>query len=444
MRRSVVPAKRSVPRAAERALLLAALVAAASCAPRIVEPPAPGPGVPPPAAPGLPSAEPAIRVGVVVDTAAIEFGSSAGFTLLETGAGERVIGRAGAADRWRVSAGTDGTLQVAAADGRAVGSGRGPLLVRPEAGGTIRIGERSYRGSMLVQPAGPGRVTAVNVVDMETYLLGVVPHEIGRVGEDLLEAAKAQAVAARTYAVIFLGRRAALGFDVFATIEDQVYGGAGSEHDVTSRAVRETAGVVALHRGAPIEAFYHSTCAGRTAAIDEVWPDAPRPYLVSVVDVDPRTGQAYDHFSSRFRWTQSWTAPQINEILGRTLADSLPAGVNSVGELRDMRILDRTTSGRVARMRIETSTTTFHIGRDRLRWILRTPQGLLLNSSLLHDIEFQRDGNGRVTELTIHGGGWGHGIGMCQVGAMGRARAGQDYRAILSAYYPGTELRRLY
>jgi stage II sporulation protein D len=95
-------------------------------------------------------------------------------------------------------------------------------------------------------------------------------------------------------------------------------------------------------------------------------------------------------------------------------------------------------------MAIETTTATFHIGRDRLRWILRTPGGAILNSSLLHQAELTRDANGRVTELAIHGGGWGHGIGMCQVGAMGRARAGQDYRAILTTYYPGTELRRLY
>ena len=77
---------------------------------------------------------------------------------------------------------------------------------------------------------------------METYLLGVVPREIGKVGPELLEAAKAQAVAARTYAVRYLGRLEALGFDVFATVQDQVYGGMSGEHDPVSRAVRETVG----------------------------------------------------------------------------------------------------------------------------------------------------------------------------------------------------------
>jgi len=429
-------------RGIRRALLPLAMfgvMAAGACAPRITEPaPAPAPGVPG----TLPRAEPAIRVGIAVDTAAVELSGSTGLTLHDGAASDRVVARIPAGARARVSM-SGGALVVADAAGAVLGQSQGPITARADGSGRLQIGGRDFRGTVLVRAARDGRVTAINVVEMEDYLLGVVPHEIGRVGEDLLEAAKAQAVAARTYTVAHFGRRESQGFDVYATVMDQVYGGAGSEHDVTTRAVRETHGVVALHRGQPIEAYYHSTCAGRTAAIDEVWPSGPRPYLVSVVDTDP-SGRSYDHFSNRYRWTQRWSAAEINEVLRTTLADSLPTGSSGVGELRDVRILDRTESGRVARMRIETTGGTFHIGRDRLRWILRTPGGALLNSSLLHEVEVSRDAAGRVTELAIHGGGWGHGIGMCQVGAMGRARAGQDYRAILTTYYPDTELRRLY
>src|SRR5690606_24745040 len=126
---------------------------------------------------------------------------------------------------------------------------------------------------------------------MENYLLGVVPFEIGRVGPDLVEASKAQAVAARTYAIRYLGRRDSLGFDVFATVEDQVYGGAEGEHEPVSVAVRETAGQILTYGREPIEAFYHSTCGGVTAAIEEVWDEPPRPYLRSVIDVNPVTGE---------------------------------------------------------------------------------------------------------------------------------------------------------
>src|SRR5690606_5521655 len=108
------------------------------------------------------------------------------------------------------------------------------------------------------------------------------------------------------------------------------------EHEPVTRAVWETRGEILTYRGEPIEAFYHSTCAGRTAAIEEVWPgEEPRPYLVSVIDRDPRTGEAYDSTSSRFRWSQRWTRDQIQEILGRTLADSLPIGTRAVGEIQD-------------------------------------------------------------------------------------------------------------
>jgi stage II sporulation protein D len=416
---------------------LALLTMAAACAPRAVAPEAIRPA-------DLPRAEPALRVGLAVDTAAVELGSSGGMALVESAARDRVVARVRGGDRVTVASAAEGTLSITGADGRLIATARSPLVVRAEAGSSLHVGERTYRGSALVQEASAGRVTVINVVDMEAYLLGVVPHEIGRVGEDLLAAARAQAVAARTYAIAHRNRRAALGFDVFATVQDQVYGGSGSEHDVTSRAVRETQGEVLLYRGVPVETYYHSTCAGRTAAIEEVWNDQPRPYLVSIVDVNPRTGQPYDHFSNRFRWTQRWSATEINGILARTLADSVPAGVAGVGELRDMQILERTPSGRVARMSVATTTATFHIGRDRLRWILQTPTGAILNSSLLHEVELTRDATGRVTELAIHGGGWGHGIGMCQVGAMGRARDGQDHHTILTTYYPGTELRRLY
>ena len=287
------------------------------------------------------------------------------------------------------------------------------------------------------------RVTAINRVDMEEYLLGVVPREIGRVGPERFEAAKAQAVAARTYAVRYLGRRESLGFDVFATVQDQVYGGLQDEYDLVSRAVRETAGEILTYEGQPIEAYYHSTCAGQTAAIEEVWNERPVPYLRSVRDVDPRTGQAYDHFSSRFTWTQRWPIDEMQSILSRTLADSVRPGMDGVGSLRDIRILARTESGRIARMRITTTSGDFHVGGDRVRWIFLTPTGAILNSSRF-DVEIVRNDAGDPVEVVATGGGWGHGIGMCQVGAMGRAEAGQDYRTILETYYQGARLVDLY
>jgi stage II sporulation protein D len=162
-----------------------------------------------------------------------------------------------------------------------------------------------------------------------------------------------------------------------------------------------------------------------------------------VVDVDPATGQAFDVTSSRFRWTVTWSADSLHDTFKRTLADSLPAGVSDVGEIVGFETLEYTPSGRIRSMRITTSTATFLVGGDRIRWIFLTPAGSILNSSKF-ELTSVRDSAGRVQQIVAEGMGWGHGIGMCQVGAMGRARAGQDYERILEAYYPRTELLRLY
>lgn len=416
-------------------LACAATVVLAACAP---PPPvaAPAPGA------GMRGAEPTVRVGLAVDTSTVEIRSDGGLRVVEPGGG-RELAVVGPGSSAKFTAGTNGRL-ILHSDGGTRNTDVALLSVEPRSSAPLVIAGNPYRGTAVVRAVGPGRVTAVNQVDMEEYLLGVVPHEIGHVGEELFEAVKAQAVAARTYAMRYLGRREALGFDVFATVQDQVYGGTKQEYELASRAVRETAGEILMHDGTPVEAFYHSTCAGQTAAIEEVWPsEAPRPYLVSVVDVDPRTGVAFDRASSRFEWSERWTADELTDILNRTLADSLPAGVDDIGELRDIRVLRRTPSGRIGRMVISTSTGDYHVGGDRIRWIFLRPSGPILNSSKF-DVELVRGPEGAVQEVVATGGGWGHGIGMCQVGAMGRARAGQDYRTILRAYFTGAEIVELY
>ena len=439
----------------------AALASLAACGGRKPEPrygpvpvyqprpaPAPAPQPPPHAAydpPGPPpaAAAPAVKVGLVVDTPAGIVSSPSGMTV-ETERGDNIDelqqGRSLA-----FAAEPDGSIAMTVVDaaGSVVGRTRyglqPPVVVRAADGGVVEVGGTTYRGAILVQRAGRGGLTFVNRLDMESYLLGVVPREIGPVDAGAYEAAKAQAVAARTYAVAHMGGRASLGFDVYPGTQDQVYGGVAAEREIVSRADRETAGEVATYGGQPINAYYHSTCAGRTAAIDEVWNVRPVPYLVSVEDVD-RNGQAYDRSSSRFTWTERWTHAQLVSVLNRTLADSLRG--RRIRQIEDMDVLSRTTSGRVRAMRIDTDAGSFTVGRDQVRRILAPARGGLLNSSKF-DVRLERSGGG-VSAIVAEGGGWGHGIGMCQVGAMGRARAGQDYRTILEAYYPGIRIERMY
>jgi stage II sporulation protein D len=378
-----------------------------------------------------------VNVGLIVDTSAVEITSAGSFTVhSEDG---REIGRLSGGQTLEFrDAGS--TVSMSSRGGSVAAGGlRPPLLVRAADGGTLSLRGQPYRGELRIQQAPGGGLTVVNRLDMETYLQGVVPREIGRFDLDIYEAIKAQAVAARTYAYTYLGRRAEQGFDVYATVEDQVYGGAGAENETVNRAVRETSGEILAYNGRPITAYYHSTCAGHTAAIDEVWNNAPVPYLVAVRDLDP-SGQAYDRVSSRFTWTERWTHDELVGILNRTLADSLRG--RRISRIEDMRVTQRTPSGRIRAMRLQTDAGTFTLGKDRIRWILVPNRGGLLNSSKF-DVALTRSG-GRVTEIVANGGGWGHGIGMCQVGAMGRARAGQDYRTILGTYYPGTVIQRIY
>lgn len=452
------------------AAALLALAAPAACAPRgarvptvpvvvvgdtsrpaprdtvVITPAQPVPPPPPPANPVPPTANATpVRVGLIVDTSAVDVGSAGAFVVQTEDGREIARLAAGSTASFRDN-GANLTLTSRTSGGGSGPGGSGlpfPLIVRPAEGGTLTVRGNPYRGELRIQQAPGGGLTVVNRLDMETYLLGVVPREIGRFDLDIYEAIKAQAVAARTYAVRYLGRRSSQGFDVFPTVEDQVYGGAAAENETVNRAVRETAGEILAYNGQPITAYYHSTCAGQTAAIDEVWNEAPVPYLVSVRDIDPQ-GQAYDRSSSRFRWEERWTHDQLVGILNRSLADSLRG--RRITRITDMRVLDRTPSDRVRRMRIETDAGTFTVGKDRVRWFLvplrnGTPTGILNSSKF--DVALTRSG-GRVTEIVATGGGWGHGIGMCQVGAMGRARAGQDYRTILRTYYPGTDIRRAY
>ena len=148
--------------------------------------------------------------------------------------------------------------------------------------GKVAVNGRDYRGSVEVRTVD-GNLWVINILDLESYLKGVVPCEIGGISEKQIEAAKAQAVAARTYATAHIGQYSDLGFDLYATVQDQVYKGISRERTLTSKAVESTAGEVLFFSNKPIEAKYHSTCGGRTADFNDAWSGPSPPYLRSVV-----------------------------------------------------------------------------------------------------------------------------------------------------------------
>lgn len=381
---------------------------------------------------------PLVAVGLAVGVDTVTVGATTAWTLSRA-AGDAAIAMTGD-QSWKAGA-VPGSID--AADGDPPLTGSGAVRITPAAGGQVRVGDRTYRGTVLLVPI-EGRITAINEVGLEEYLLGVVPREIGSRPESEIEAVKAQAVAARTYAIANLGGHRDLGFDYFADVRDQVYGGMADEDPVASRAVRETRGEIVTYDGVPILAYYSSTCGGRTAAIEDSWPGRrPVPYLKSVSDRIPGADAYYCEPSNRFRWSVSWTRASLLSVLGESLREytgrpdmAAPQRIREVA-------MSQNRSGR-ATLEIRTGAADYTLRMDSIRWVLRTPEGRALNSSALFDIETTVGADGDIDELTVHGGGWGHAIGMCQFGAIGRARAGQKHDRILQTYYAGTELTRLY
>lgn len=398
--------------------------------------------VPRPPAAGLPAAEPTITVGIAVDTGTVVVGATTDFTVRV--AGGDVVARGRAGDTFTFVADEQGRISGLGGGG-AIAARAGSIRIIPAVAGGITIDGRQYRGEAMIISRGPNRLTAVNVVDLEQYLLGVVPREIGRLPAAQIEATKAQAVAARTYAIGNLGvRQQARGFDFHATVMDQVYGGVADEDSIVNRAVRETRGEILTHNGSPILAYYASTCGGSTAAIEDSWPwRSPLPYLRSVSDRIPGTNDYYCGTSSRFNWSTSWTRAQLLAVLGETLRAHTGGRVTSVNRVDDVRLVERNASER-ATVQVTADGTTYTLRADSVRWVLRPQVGpAILNSSRIAAVEARRDAQG-VTQLEVRGGGWGHAIGMCQVGAINRARAGQSHEQILRTYYSGAELQRLY
>ncbi|MDQ1591748.1 MAG: stage sporulation protein [Pyrinomonadaceae bacterium] len=157
---------------------------------------------------------------------------------------------------------------------------RAPLTFAPtDASAPVRFNEKPYRGRLEVFTNLNGSLTVVNVLSLEDYVRGVVPNELSPGGYGALEALKAQAVAARTYAVSNRGQFNAAGFDLLPTIRSQVYGGLSTEHPLSTRAVEETRGLVATYHGEPINALYTSTCGGRTEHAENIFDGEAVPYL---------------------------------------------------------------------------------------------------------------------------------------------------------------------
>lgn len=354
-----------------------------------------------------------------------------------------VVGESGSAERpghpWRLClVGGDPSLRDRT--GRRLSRVDFPVrfVPRNRAGFVIVNGSR-YRGSLLVYRLRTGSYLVINEVGLEDYLRGVVPREVGPVGEDLIEAAKAQAVAARSYALSRVGRRAEEGYDLEADERDQVYGGVAAEWPLTDRAVSMTRGLVLVNHGKIVEALYHSTCGGRTADARELWGRQNVPYLRSIYDTahHHRRARPFCEESPRFEWECRWRRDLFDRHVGSNLATVMGISRRTVGEVRSVRVAQRTSSGRVRTLEIVTTRGRHRLDGTQAMKVLSDPGSGRTVYSNFFDVRHHD------SLVMIRGKGWGHGAGMCQWGARGMAKAGYRFDEILNHYYQGVRLARL-
>lgn len=299
----------------------------------------------------------------------------------------------------------------------------------------IEMDEHSYRGSVIFAPEKGGTFTVVNYLSVEDYLCGVVPFEIGKRKAVDREAVKAQAIAARTYTYKKIVARMDATFDMYATVKDQVYGGVTAEYPLSNLAISMTQNEVMVYKNNLIYAYYHSTCGGMTARIEDVWGWGAQPYLVSIKDCD-KNGRSYCSISNYYTWNESWKTSTLSSIMQRFSRQAFPNKPFLKGSLKNIRVLKKYSCGRISVCEMNTSNNTYIYGNDKIRFLMRR------NSA---DYPILRSANFSVLkvnskQIRISGRGYGHGIGMCQMGALGRARAGQTCKEILSAYYTGVDI----
>ncbi|MCS7082032.1 MAG: SpoIID/LytB domain-containing protein [Bacteroidota bacterium] len=276
---------------------------------------------------------------------------------------------------------------------------------------------RAYRGEIEVQARSDGSLWVINIVDLEDYIASVVGAEMPF---SELEALKAQAVLARTYAVATLHRFLSLGYHIEDHQFSQLYLGLATERPLARRAALETYGELLTYEGRPIEAVYASTCGGHTAANEEAWPAKALPYL------RPLTDPFCEH-SPHARWRTVLT----KEALLGALERALKRRITDVGPF------EYGPSGRVVSVWLQ-GPEPMRLSGTQFRTLVSDAFGWRALRSTRFIFSFQ------AREVHIEGNGLGHGVGLCQYGAQGRARTGQNYKQILEAYYPGTRLVSLF
>lgn len=309
-----------------------------------------------------------------------------------------------------------------------------------------------------------GRFSVINIIPLEEYLRGVVPNELPvSFG---LEALKAQSVAARNYAIRPRNKPYPL-FDVCDSVQSQVYFGANTERTLSDKAVKETEGLTALYGGEPILALYASAAGGYTESYENAFsspateeffatalpflkgkPDIPGTPLLNTEEAARKfytsVPPSFDVDSGYYRWTRTWTEPELRRELNRSMnkfskskliSPGFKKGENT-GRIKRIEVLSRGVSGKIKELFISAENGSWSVRKELLIRRIMTNKGKALPSA---NAVFDNciDKNGYLVKLEAFGGGFGHGVGMSQYGAGFMSKNGCTFDKILQHYYDG-------
>jgi SpoIID/LytB domain protein len=339
-----------------------------------------------------------------------------------------------------------------------VSSSSGIVEVSYQRESKAEISNRPYAGTLKLQPNAHQSFTLVNNVPLETYVRGVVPHEIGYNAP--YPAVQAQAILARTYALASLQRFRADDYELCADTQCQVYRGLENTTEVADRAVVDTRGLVLTYNNRVIDALYSSTTGGITANYNDLWDGTPRPYLQSVLDLanrpenqrsanisDNKNLKAFldrqDGFNEAgwrtLRWRKSGSLDELQISLKKFLRFSGDTTTN-FNAIKQLQVTKRAPSGRVLEMEVTTDTGKLSVKKDEIIDAFDPPDSTFFSLEPI----YKEQGKEKVlTGYTFIGGGLGHGVGMSQTGSYNLARMGFTYDRILNFYYTNTQLQKL-
>ncbi len=293
----------------------------------------------------------------------------------------------------------------------------------------ISFKRKIYRGVIKIRTEDDA-LQIINELELDQYLKGVIPSEmpLGD-GTNYNEALKAFTICARTYALTKINK--SKNFDVFCDVRDQVYSGAARENNLINKIVNETKNMILTYDDKPAVIYYHSTCGGYTEDAENVFSKNHIPYLISVKDGSP----ANCSISPKFNWEFTFSN---DDLIDKLFSAKLINTKNIL--IENLKVKSRFESGRINELEINYSQSGTNkkksIFGNNIRSIIRNSNNGILYSS-----------NFKVTQtddkIIIEGKGYGHGVGLCQWGAIGLSKKGNNYKDILSHYFPDTRVEIL-